>query len=121
MRNENQRLANPVNAMLNYRYACLAAEWRVAALTPRTRSQCRDLPRDIRSQDSLALDPMGPARSDVDGFVLNLIQQHTNGRTHGQGAVGHISLRRKVDLICGRCTRYLHQCQSVPLRRGENR
>jgi CRISPR-associated endonuclease Cas1 len=80
MRNENRRATDPVNAMLNYGYALLEAECRIAALTVGLDPGLGILHTDIRSRDSLALDLMEPLRTEVDGFVLTLIQQHTFNR-----------------------------------------
>jgi CRISPR-associated endonuclease Cas1 len=70
------RLAtNPVNAMLNYLYALLEAEARLAAATLGLDPGIGVLHVDTPYRDSLACDLMEPIRADVDAFVLDWLQR----------------------------------------------
>ncbi|WP_169747198.1 CRISPR-associated endonuclease Cas1 [Edaphobacter aggregans] len=70
------RLAtNPVNAILNYLYAVLEAESRLAAATLGLDPGIGVLHLDAPSRDSLACDLMEPIRSDVDAFVLDWLKR----------------------------------------------
>jgi CRISPR associated protein Cas1 len=65
------RLAtNPVNAMLNYLYALLEAEARLATATLGLDPGIGVLHVDTPYRDSLACDLMEPIRAEVDAFVL---------------------------------------------------
>lgn len=63
--------ANPVNAILNYLYAALEAESRLAAATVGLDPGLGFLHADSRSRDSLACDLMEPVRPEVDSYVLD--------------------------------------------------
>ncbi len=66
------RLAvNPPNAMLNYLYAILEAEARLALATLGLDPGIGVLHNDLRARDSLACDVMEPIRPQVDAFVLD--------------------------------------------------
>jgi CRISPR-associated protein Cas1 len=70
------RLAvNPANAMLNYMYALLESEARLAATALGLDAGIGFLHVDTDSRDSLALDLMEVARPNVDGFLLNWIME----------------------------------------------
>jgi CRISPR-associated endonuclease Cas1 len=73
----NPRLAaNPANTILNYLYAILEAECRIACLAVGLDPGLGVLHADQRNRDSMALDLMEAARPDVDSFVLDLLQGH---------------------------------------------
>lgn len=68
------RLAtNPVNAILNYLYAILEAEARLAAAALGLDPGLGFLHADAAHRDSLAADLMEPVRPQVDAFVLDWI------------------------------------------------
>ena len=68
------RLAtNPVNAILNYLYAILEAEARLAAAVLGLDPGLGFLHADAAHRDSLAADLMEPVRPQVDAFVLDWI------------------------------------------------
>jgi CRISPR-associated endonuclease Cas1 len=70
------RLAtNPVNAILNYLYALLEAESRLAAATLGLDPGIGVLHVDTYYRDSLACDLMEPIRPDVDAFVLDWLKR----------------------------------------------
>lgn len=64
---------NPINAILNYLYALLEAECRLAIATLGLDPGMGVLHMDTINRDSLACDLMEPLRTDVDAHVLNLI------------------------------------------------
>lgn len=69
------RLAiNPANALLNYLYAILEAETRIACLAVGLDPGLGIVHVDYRSRDSFVLDVMEAARPDVDAFVLKLLR-----------------------------------------------
>jgi len=71
----NPRLAaNPSNAILNYLYAILEAETRLACLGAGLDPGLGVLHADQRNRDSLALDLMEGVRPDVDDAVLDLVE-----------------------------------------------
>jgi CRISPR-associated endonuclease Cas1 len=68
------RLAvNPANAILNYLYAVLEAESRLALATLGLDPGIGVLHNDLRSRDSLACDLMEPVRPKVDALLLKLL------------------------------------------------
>jgi CRISPR-associated endonuclease Cas1 len=68
------RLAvNPANAILNYLYAVLESESRLALATLGLDPGIGMLHSDLRSRDSLACDLMEPVRPKVDSLVLDLL------------------------------------------------
>jgi CRISPR-associated endonuclease Cas1 len=70
------RLAtNPANAILNYLYAVLEAEARLAAVTLGLDPGIGVLHVDTHYRDSLACDLMEPIRPDVDAFVLHWLKR----------------------------------------------
>lgn len=69
--------ANPANALLNYLYAILEAETRIACLTVGLDPGLGIIHADQKARASMALDLMEAVRPDVDGYVLQLIQGRT--------------------------------------------
>jgi hypothetical protein len=69
--------ANPVNAMLNYLYAVLESETRLAASALGLDPGLGVLHLDTPARDSLACDVMEPIRPHVDAYVLKWITQET--------------------------------------------
>lgn len=70
------RLAtNPINAILNYLYAVLEAETRLAAATLGLDPGIGVLHLDAPRRDSLACDLMESVRPEVDAFVLNWVKR----------------------------------------------
>jgi CRISPR-associated endonuclease Cas1 len=67
--------ANPPNAMLNYLYAILAAEARLAVAAMGLDPGLGFLHFDEATRDSLAYDLMEPVRPQVDGLVLDWIRR----------------------------------------------
>lgn len=70
-----RRAGNPANALLNYAYAILEAEARIAALTVGLDPAIGVMHSDTRARDSLACDLMEPVRPKVDAFVLAMLQR----------------------------------------------
>jgi len=71
--------ANPANALLNYCYAILEAECRIAVLTMGLDPGMGVLHVDQPARDSLALDVMEAVRPDVDADVLAMLAARTFG------------------------------------------
>jgi CRISPR-associated endonuclease Cas1 len=72
------RLAvNPANAILNYLYAILEAETRLACLTVGLDPGLGIVHVDYQSRDSFALDLMEAARPAVDAHLIELLQTRT--------------------------------------------
>lgn len=70
----SQRLAaNPVNAILNYLYAVLESEARLAATALGLDPGLGFIHMDAAARDSLACDLMEPVRPEVDAWVLDWI------------------------------------------------
>jgi CRISPR-associated endonuclease Cas1 len=67
--------ANPVNAMLNYLYALLESEARLAVAALGLDPGLGFLHTDTPSRDSLACDVMEPIRPMVDAYVLDWVQR----------------------------------------------
>lgn len=73
---KSPRLAvNPPNAMLNYLYAILESEARLALATLGLDPGIGVLHNDLRSRDSLACDLMEPIRPLVDDFLLEWLKR----------------------------------------------
>jgi hypothetical protein len=70
---KNRSAADPVNAMLNYLYAVLESETRLAAAALGLDPGFGLLHADAPARDSLVYDPMEPVRSKVDAYVLDWI------------------------------------------------
>src|SRR6266567_7605329 len=68
--------ANPANALLNYCYALLEAECRIACLAVGLDPGLGIIHADQKARDSLALDLMEAVRPEVDAFVLDLLSSH---------------------------------------------
>ena len=68
-----RRATNPVNAILNYLYALLESEARLAAAALGLDPGLGVLHVDTQTRDSLACDLMEPVRPPVDAFVLDWI------------------------------------------------
>jgi CRISPR-associated endonuclease Cas1 len=68
---------NPANALLDYLYALLESESRLALLAVGLDSTFGVLHADQRNRDSFALDAMEPIRPAVDSFVLDLLEERT--------------------------------------------
>lgn len=71
-----RQAVNPANAVLNYLYALLEAETRLAILAVGLDPQMGLLHSDHATRDSLALDLMEPVRPLVDAFALQFLQSH---------------------------------------------
>ena len=72
------RLApNPVNAMLNYLYALLESEARLAIAALGLDPALGVLHSDAPNRDSLACDVMEPVRPEIDAYVLRLVSRQT--------------------------------------------
>jgi len=67
----------PAHAILNYCYALLAAEVRIACLTMGLDPGLGILHADKANRDSLVADLMEPVRPEVDAFVLELLDART--------------------------------------------
>ena len=65
---------SPLNAMRNYLFACVESEARLALLAHGCDPTMGVLHADQRNRDSLALDAMEPVRTDVDAFLLDLLE-----------------------------------------------
>ena len=65
---------SPINSMRNYLFACVESEARLALLAHGCDPSLGVLHADQRNRDSLALDAMEPVRSDVDAFLLDLLE-----------------------------------------------
>jgi CRISPR-associated endonuclease Cas1 len=70
-----RRAATPGNALLNYLYAILEAEARIALVTVGLDPGIGLLHRDQRSRDSLALDVMEAVRPQVDRWLYEWLSQ----------------------------------------------
>jgi len=76
-----RKATNPVNALLNYLYAILEAESRIALRLVGADPGMGLLHADKSARESFALDLMEPARPDVDAYVLRLVRGHTFRRS----------------------------------------
>jgi hypothetical protein len=74
--NSPRSAANPANALLNYLYAILEAETRIALLTVGLDPGMGVLHADQRNRDSLACDVMEAVRPQVDAYALQLLETH---------------------------------------------
>ncbi len=75
-----RKAANPANAMLNYLYAILEAEARIAILRVGADPGMGVLHRDSTRRDSFAADLMEAVRPAVDEYLLDLLTSHTFAR-----------------------------------------
>ncbi len=71
-----RRAVNPINAILNYLYALLEAEARIATMAVGLDPGLGILHLDKYARDSFALDLMEAVRPDVDDYLLNLLDGH---------------------------------------------
>lgn len=71
-----RRAVNPINAILNYLYALLKAEARIATLGVGLDPGLGILHLDKYARDSFALDLMEASRPKVEGHVLDLLDGH---------------------------------------------
>jgi CRISPR-associated endonuclease Cas1 len=69
-----RRAANPANALLNYVYAIVEAETRIASIAVGLDPGIGIMHSDLRARDSLACDLMEAIRPDADEYVLELIK-----------------------------------------------
>jgi CRISPR-associated endonuclease Cas1 len=69
--------ANPVNAMLNYLYAVLESETRLAVAALGLDPGLGVLHMDAPARDSLSFDVMEPVRPMVDAYLLNWVGRET--------------------------------------------
>ncbi len=97
------RASTPVNAMLNYLYAILEAEARIACLTVGLDPGLGVLHTDRRNRDSLALDIMEPVRPHVDSWLLAQIRRHRfHARDFGETPEGVCRIRPQLaSLLAG--------------------
>ena len=72
--------ANPINALLNYLYAILETEVRLAILTIGLDPGMGILHADQKSRDSFVFDVIEPLRPVVDGHLLTLLERRTFGK-----------------------------------------
>jgi hypothetical protein len=72
--------ATSINALLNYLYAILETEVRLAVLTIGLDPGMGILHADQRSRDSFVFDVIEPLRPVVDGKLLNLLERRTFGK-----------------------------------------
>ena len=71
-----RRAVNPINAILNYLYALLEAEARIATIAVGLDPGLGILHLDKYARDSLGLDLMEAVRPQVDAYVLDLLDGH---------------------------------------------
>ena len=69
-----RKATNPANAILNYLYAILEAESRIAALTMGLDPGIGFMHADLQSRDSLACDLMEAIRPKIDAFLLDFLK-----------------------------------------------
>ena len=69
-----RKATNPANAILNYLYAILEAEARIAALAAGLDPAIGIMHADLRARDSFACDLMEAVRPKVDLYVLGLLE-----------------------------------------------
>ncbi len=72
-----RKAVNPANAVLNYLYAILEAEARIAALAVGLDPGLGIIHNDRSNRDSLACDLMEPVRPAVDRFLLDYLERRT--------------------------------------------
>jgi CRISPR-associated endonuclease Cas1 len=92
--NSNRKAERPVNALLNYVYALVEAEAILACQAVGLDPGLGLVHSDTRGRQSLALDAMEPVRAEVDGFVLDLVEQRTFRKVEFvETTDGHVRLR----------------------------
>jgi len=72
-----RKAVNPANALLNYLYAILEAEARIASLAVGCDPAIGIVHRDRDNRDSFATDLMEPVRPEVDAYVLDVLERRT--------------------------------------------
>lgn len=77
----NRHASDPINALLNYAYAVLETECRIALLAVGLDPALGVLHADRPGRDSLALDMLEVLRPGADAWVLAALQQRTFART----------------------------------------
>jgi CRISPR-associated endonuclease Cas1 len=75
--NENHHASDPINSMLNYGYAILESEARLACLSTGLSPALGFLHLESQYRDSLALDVMEAGRPLVDRFILEMLRSRT--------------------------------------------
>jgi hypothetical protein len=78
--NAPRRAGNPANAMLNYLYALLDSETRIAILTMGLDPGIGIMHADQSARDSLVYDLMEPVRPAVDAWLLALLRERRFAR-----------------------------------------
>jgi CRISPR associated protein Cas1 len=76
-----RKAVDPVHALLNYLYAVLEAEARIALRMVGADPGLALLHADSQRRESFALDLMEPVRPKVDAYVLQLLRDHTFRRS----------------------------------------
>lgn len=71
--------SSPINALLNYTYAILETEVRLAILALGLDPGMGILHSDLKSRDSFVFDVIEPLRPVVDGYLLTLLEERTFG------------------------------------------
>jgi hypothetical protein len=75
--NSNKKAERPVNAILNYCYALLEAEAILACQVVGLDPGLGLIHSDVKSRASFALDLIEPVRPQIDGYVLDLLENRT--------------------------------------------
>ena len=89
----NRKAERPVNAMLNYLYSLVEAEAILACQAVGLDPGLGIVHADAKGRQSLALDIMEPVRPDVDGFVLDMVEQRTFRKAEfTETSDGHVRL-----------------------------
>lgn len=77
----SRRATNPINALMNYLYAILEAEARIAAMRMGLDPGIGFLHADLPARDSLPCDLMEPVRPKVDRYVLQILKSRKFRKT----------------------------------------
>jgi hypothetical protein len=92
--------SNPANALLNYLYAILEAETRIACLTVGLDPGMGFLHKDLEYRDSLALDIMEPVRAIVDSWLISLLKENKfNKRDFFERRDGTVRISSRITSI----------------------
>ena len=95
--NANRKAERPVNALLNYCFGLLEAEAIFACQAVGLDPGLGIVHADAKSRQSFALDLMEPVRPDVDGFVLDMVEQRTFRKAEfTETSDGHVRLLAPV-------------------------
>jgi len=98
--NSPRNAANPGNAVLNYLYAILEAETRIALLTLGLDPGLGLLHADLASRDSLACDVMEAVRPKVDSWLLDFLARNSFARKDFfERADGTVRLTSRLTVI----------------------